>query len=106
MRSGSRTGRHRLIRQPCRRFAQGANGFLEIAIARETVLERQTEAQRGRARGREMLGRARLGEIDDPLVVAEIERQQLGMTVDAEPLDDQPVEMPDEEIREEEAGGL
>ncbi len=48
----------------------------------------------------------RLGEVDDPLVIAEIERQQLGVAVDAEPLDDEPVEVPDEEIREEEAGGL
>jgi len=47
-----------------------------------------------------------LRQIDEPLVIAEVERQQLGMAVDAESLDYEPPEMPREKISQIEAAGL
>ncbi len=47
-----------------------------------------------------------LRQMDEPLVVAEIDRQQLGMPIETEPADHQRLELPGEEIGEIEGAGL
>src|SRR5690348_5454378 len=75
----------------------------EVAVAGLAMLEGEAQSVGCGARLGEALGRARLVEIDEALVVAEIHRQELGMAVDAEALDHQLLEMPGEVVREIEA---
>jgi len=61
----------------------------------------------GRATGhREEVGVVRLGEIDDPGVVGEVGRLELGMAVDAETANDEPLEVPGEEVGQPEGRRL
>ena len=50
----------------------------------EPALEGEAEAVGGGLRASGQLGIVGLGEVDEPAVVAEVHRQQLGMAVEAE----------------------
>jgi len=70
------------------------------------VLEAQAEAAGRPARGSDQRRIVDLGQIDEPSVVAEVLVAQLGMAVQAEPADDQPVEVAREEVGQEERRGF
>ena len=72
--------------------------MFEPGVAGLAKLERQTELCGRGLRLVVQLGRRRLGEPDDTLVVAEVVVAQLGMTVEPEPAPDDPVERAHEEI--------
>src|SRR5690242_7907859 len=93
-------------RRPGRRIAETGEAPFEVAVAGEAIVEFEAEPRGGGPRLLKALGMLELREIDQALVVAEIDRLQLGMTVDAEPLDDEPLEMADEEVGEKEAARL
>src|SRR4029077_2071675 len=73
----------------------------ELAEAGPPQLEREAETLRGPPRGRDELRVVRLGEIHEPSVVAEVDRQELRMAVEPEPADDESVRVADEEVGEE-----
>lgn len=79
---------------------------LELAHAGGDTLEGEAEAPGGRLG----LGGQRrivaLGQIDEPSVVAEIERLELRVAVEAEALDDQRLELPGQKVGEVEGAGL
>ena len=66
---------------------------------RSKVRPRRSAAARARAVRSGIVG---LGEVDEPPVVAEVDRQQLGVSVEAEADDDQRVEVAGEEVGQEE----
>jgi len=70
------------------------------------MLEGQAEPVGRATRHREEVRVVRLGEIHDPGVVGEVGRLELGMAVDAETANDEPLEVPGEEVREPERAGL
>ena len=70
------------------------------------MLEGETEPPRGAARGRDKRGIVGLREVDEPGVVAEVDRQQLGMGVQTQPLDDESIEVAGQEIGQEEGPEL
>ena len=78
----------------------------ELAVAGAAQLEAQAEptcAAPGGGDQRRVVG---LGEVDEPLVVAEVRGEQLRVAVEPEPDDDEPVEVAGEEVGEEERRGL
>ena len=70
------------------------------------VLEAQAEAIGGQLTGGHHVVAGRLREQHDAGVVAEVRRQQLGVTVEAEPLPHQGVEVAGQEVGQEERAGL
>src|SRR5690349_7300770 len=70
-----------------RHIAETGEAAFEVAVAGEAIVEFEAEPLGSGPRLRKTLGMLELREIDQALVIAEIERLQLGMTVNAEPLD-------------------
>ena len=90
-----------------RRSVRGRDdGGREVAEARASELEREAEPAGAATGRRDQRGIVGLGEVDEAAVVAEVDRQQLGMSVEAEARDDQPVEVAGEEIGQEERAEL
>ena len=78
----------------------------ELAVAGLPPFVAQAESAGGpscRRRERRVVG---LGEVHEPLVVAEVLVAQLRMSIQPETLDDQPVEVARQEVGQEERGGL
>src|SRR5690606_25851326 len=79
---------------------------VQAAVAGRPVLVGETQARRRRLG---LLLEARigvLGEIDQLLVVAEVQRQQVGMPIQAQALDDQRLEMAHQVVGQVEARGV
>ena len=72
----------------------------------EAPLEGEAEPARGRLRSFRDGGVVGLSQIDQATIIAEIIVAQLRKAIEAQTFDDQPVEMPREEIGEEERAGL
>src|SRR5690606_19622286 len=83
-----------------------AHEVREPAIAGQAALERKAQPVGGRTGSRQKRGIICLRQIDEPPVVAEDLVAQLGIAVEPHAAHDQPVEMPDEIIREEEGAEL
>src|SRR3954465_3168785 len=82
------------------------NRRAELTEADESPLERDAEPARRRFGARRQFGIVRLREVDEAAVVAEVEREQLRVPVEAEASDYEPVEVPNEEVRQVEGPGL
>src|SRR5512135_3754681 len=74
------------------------DGRTELAVADLPSLEAQAEASGAPPRPQRELGIVGLGEVDDPTVVAEVERQELRVGIQAKTPDDQAVEVPGQEV--------
>src|SRR5262245_44843529 len=70
------------------------------------MLEREPQPLRRGARRFEERRRRRLREVDEPTVVREVLRRELGMSIEAQSLNHQPVEVPHQEIGQVERAGL
>ena len=83
------------------------DGRGEVAVAGRPALEGEAEAVGGgAARASVQLRVVGLGEVDEPAVVAEVDRQQLGMAVEAEAGDDDRVELAGQEVGQVERAEL
>jgi hypothetical protein len=84
----------------------GLHEVLEHPVADRHVLELQAEFVCGRPRTLQADRIVGLGEVHDAAIIAEIERQELRMTVDAQALPDQRVELPGQEVGQPEGADL
>src|SRR5258706_10363310 len=95
------TPRGRLLALPDRRNGNGgdlAERTRQLTVPGVTLFVRQSKPLRGRPGGCAERCIGRLHQIDEAPVVAKVFRQQLRMAVQPQPLDDEPLEVPDEEI--------
>ena len=81
-------------------WSRSFEGMFEPGVAGLAKLERQAELRSCGLRLLVQLGRRRLREPDDALVVAEVVVAQLGVAVETEPTPHDPVERAHEEVRQ------
>ena len=86
--------------------AQSWIGGGEVPGAGRAVLEGEAQPVGGASGHREQVRVVGLGEVDDAGVVGEVRGLELGVAVDAEAADHEPLEVPGEEVGEPERAGL